>query len=212
MVREAGASVRTALFPFARLHPLPAPRPIGDRLPVVLVHGFLGHPDMLRPLARTLLSAGWPEVVRVGWPPLGVDLDALVRRIAGAARPHATVDLVGHSLGAFACRAWLKQGDGPRFVRRFVALAGPFGGTSLHRLVPGALGRALDPDGEVVRRLAEGPEPVPTTVIRARWDHQVLPHARGAIAGTRDVVVEGHGHNGLLWSAEAHAAVVEALL
>lgn len=68
-LREAIATVRTGLWPVARLRPLPkpTPRPTRGLAPVVLVHGFLGHPDCLRNLARHLLISGVPLVERVAY-------------------------------------------------------------------------------------------------------------------------------------------------
>ncbi|MCB9681440.1 MAG: hypothetical protein H6733_08200 [Alphaproteobacteria bacterium] len=214
-VREAGAIARGGLLVLTGGGPLPAPHPVEGAVPVVLVHGYLAAPALLRPLARRLLDAGVPAVAFVGYPSFGVRLPDIVARIADQARPlaaaHGAVDLVGHSLGAVACRAWIKDGDGARVVRRFVSLGGPHAGTSLHRFVPGALGEALDPRGPWVARLADGDEPVPTTVVRARYDHQVFPPQRARIDGVHEVVLAGHGHNGLLFAREAHDAVVRAL-
>lgn len=211
---EIAATARTGMFPFSRLRAMPKPRPRPDRIPVVLVHGYLGHPDMMRPLARTLLVRGWPQVERVAWSSFTHDLDEILTRIQAAVDRcgPGPVDLVGHSLGAVACRAWLKERGGAARARRFVSLAAPFGGTSWYRFVVGPLRQVLDPRGEVVQRLSTDPEPVPTTVIRARFDHQVFPAGRGLLDGcAREVVLEGIGHNGLLWSQAAHEAVVEAL-
>lgn len=49
--RESVATLRSALFPLARLHPMV---PAGTTFvrPVLLVHGFLGHPDMWRQIGR----------------------------------------------------------------------------------------------------------------------------------------------------------------
>ncbi|MEQ1505289.1 MAG: hypothetical protein ABMB14_23865, partial [Myxococcota bacterium] len=213
-------TVRSALWPIARwIHPLPAPpastRPELDR-PVVLVHGYLGHPDVFRPLQRRLYAAGFTRVVRVGYPSTRLGLDRIVHRIDAVARPLAEavgpVDLVGHSLGAVACRAWIKLFGGAPWVHRFVSLGGPHAGTSLFRLGPPVLRDVLDPAGPWVRRLNEGDEPVPTVVIRARYDHQVLPPVRAAVRGAQELVLDGHGHNGLLWSRTAHRAVIDALI
>lgn len=215
VARELVATVRTGLWPLSRLVPLPeaaagaAPRP-----PVVLVHGFLANAEMMRPLARRLLEHGWTRVERVAWSSARDDLEAIAARVGEIARAAAAdgpVDLVGHSLGGVAARLWLKQSDGARYVRRFVSLAAPHGGTSLYRLAPPRLRAALDPRGGSVARLAQGPEPVPTVVIRARWDHQVLPHTRATIPGVPEIVVDA-GHNGVLWSKDAHDAVMAALL
>jgi hypothetical protein len=92
-----------------------------------------------------------------------------------------------------------------------VAIGGPHAGTSWWRLTPPWLHDVLRPDGPWVRRLAQGAEPVPTTVIRARYDQQVFPPRRAQIPGLNEVVIDGLGHNGLLWDRRCHNAVSQAL-
>lgn len=213
-VNESIALARTAAWPLSRLRPLPreAARPGQPR--VVLVHGYLGRPDSLRNLSRSLLVAGLPTPVFATYPSATSSIEQIVASIAATVRPLAQdgpVDLVGHSLGSVACRAWLKHGDGARYVRRFVAIGGPHAGTAWWRFTPPWLHATLRPGGPWPQRLNRGPEPVPTTVVRARYDRQVLPPERASIPGAVEVVVEDVGHNGLLWSRAAHDAVVAAL-
>lgn len=213
--RESVATLRSALFPLARLHPMNAPGSEHDR-PILLVHGFLGHPDMWRPLQRRLHEAGWARVHSLRYPSTQLRLAEIAQRIDAEARrlyeQHGPIDVVGHSLGAVSSRAWIREFGGASLVRRFVSLGGPHAGTTLHRLVPDTLAPVLDPDGYWVERLGEdGPEPVDTIVIRARYDQQVFPPERAALPGVREVVLQGHGHNSLLWSRSAHQAVVDAL-
>ncbi|MFT4622009.1 MAG: triacylglycerol lipase [Myxococcota bacterium] len=214
VVREGVSTLRSAMWPLARLIPLPEPG-TALRPPVVMVHGYLGHAEMFRPLVRRLRKAGFPHTAAVGYPSTRVEPEDLVRHIARVVEPLARggrVDLVGHSLGAVGCRAYLKLFGGDRYVRRFVSLGGPHAGTSMYRFTPPRLRPLLDPEGPWVRRLAEGDEPVPTVVIRSRYDHQVLPPRRAAISGAHEVLLSRIGHNGLLWSRRAHEAVVAALL
>jgi triacylglycerol lipase len=181
---------------------------------VVLTHGYLGHKNLLRPLAQRLLDEGFPSVQIVGYPSTRLGIRAIANRIAaaveqtGAGQP---VNLIGHSLGALACRYYLKRLGGAERVRRFVSLGGPHAGTNWYWACPPKLQAVLEPDGEFLRELADGPEPTDTTVIRARYDHQVFPPARATLDGAHEVLIEGHGHNGLLWAPEAHDAVVHAL-
>ncbi len=201
VARELAATVRTAAYPIENLFPIPAANPISGRRPVVLVHGFLAHADVMKPLSRHLLEKGWPTVARVSYPSFGVSFDEIVQRIEAAVLAHSSdgpIDLVGHSLGGVACRAYLKAFGGEKYVRRFVALGTPFGGTSLFRLAPPPFRTVLDPRGPWVTRLSEGPERVPTTVIRARYDQSVLPPRRATFPGAREIVMDGFGHNGLL--------------
>lgn len=213
VAREVEATARTALYPFNRYFSLPDAAPEAGRVPVVMVHGLWGHPGMLQPLARYLLDNGWPRVERVGYPSIGIDFREIVDRLdAVVQRVGEPVDLVGHSLGATACRAYLKLHGGA--ARRFVALAPPFGGTSLYRLVPGRLRDPLHPRGDVVLQLRDGPETVPTTIVRARYDAQILPAHRSRLVDDPDVEeidLDGLGHNGLLCSRRAHATVATIL-
>ncbi|MEQ1566845.1 MAG: alpha/beta fold hydrolase [Myxococcota bacterium] len=182
---------------------------------MVLVHGLFAHPGVFATLERRLAAAGIDRIETVAYPWLDITLDRIAARIDAVARPLAEVrgpiDLVGHSLGAVACRAWIKRFGGAPFVRRFVSLAGPHGGTSLYPLAPPGLRDALDPRGSWVRMLAADPEPVPTTVIRSRYDHQVLPPVRAALSGATEIVLTTYGHNGLLFSAAAHDALLGVL-
>lgn len=214
VLREAVATARSAAWPLARLHRLPSPGE-GEHPPVLLVHGYLGHPDMFRPLVRRLYAEGWSQVGRFHYPSTRYRLPQIVETIDREARrlydAHGPIDVVAHSLGAVSTRAWLKEFGGADKVRRFISLGGPHAGTSFFRLAPPSLWDVLDPDGYWVRRLSEGGEPVPTIVIRARYDQQVFPPERAALPNTQEVVLQGHGHNSLLWSRSAHDAVIRAL-
>ncbi len=213
VARELLATIRAGAASAGRLRPLPA---CADHQgpPVVLVHGYLGNPDLLRGLHRSLLLAGRGRVFRPGYPSLALPVEGIAARIERAVMDAAgpdKVDLVGHSLGAVACRAWIKAFGGHRYVRRFVSLGGPHGGTRLYRFTPPHLWPVLDPDGPWVQRLNRDPEPVPTWHVRARYDHQVLPPREVVLDGATEVVLDHVGHNGLLWSRAAHDAVVRAL-
>lgn len=212
---ETVATVRCALWPAALVRPLP-PEPVGrpDQPAIVLVHGFLGHPAMWRQLIRRLYRAGLGNVHTVRYPSTQFTLDQIARRIHDVVEPlaaHGRVDVVGHSLGAVATRAWLKAFGGAEHVRRFVSLGGPHAGTALWGFTPTALWDVMSPDGPWVQRLSRGPEPVPTTVIRSRYDHHVVPPLRASLPDVDEVVLTGHGHNGLLWSRAAADAVIAAL-
>jgi triacylglycerol lipase len=181
----------------------------------VAIHGLYAFADMMRPLSRRLLAEGWPRVDRLGYSSFRNDLESIVALLSAAVRPLAAdgpVDLVGHSLGAVVARAWTKLYGGDRYVRRLVSLAGPHQGTEIWHLAPPRLRPALDPEGPWVARLADGPEAVPTIIIRSRYDREVLPPDRARIPGVQEVVVDTSGHNGLLWSRRAHDEVVRYLL
>lgn len=215
-LREVGAILRSGWMAVAPPRPLPPASPLGGRPPAVLVHGYFGNALQLRPLADVLMRHGTPEVAFVHYPSVSIPIEGILDAIADVvlplAREHGPVDLIGHSLGALSSRLWIKRYGGARHVRRFVSLGGPHHGTAWYRVVPSPVRQAFDPGSHWIRDLNDGEEPVPTTVVRARWDHQVFPPERAAIPGAHEeVVVHAWGHNALLWSPEAHRAVLDAL-
>ena len=180
----------------------------------MLVHGFLGHHEMWRPLTRRLYAAGLGPVHAIRYPSTRFAIDEIARRIHRVVLPLAAegrIDLVAHSLGAVASRAWLKRFGGAPYIRRFVSLGGPHAGTEFYRLAPRVLWPVFDPRGYWPKLLAEGPEPVPTVVIRSRYDQHVVPPAHAALPGIEEIVLTGGGHNYLLTSREAMDAVVSVL-
>lgn len=209
---EAIATVRLGCWPLGWLRPLPEPPETGR--PIVLVHGFMGHPEMWRTLTRRLYEANLGPVYTVGYPSMRFAVDEIARRIHRTVIPltgHGPVDVVGHSVGAVATRAWIKRFGGAPYVRRFVALGGPHAGTAFYRFAPPVLWPILDPDGHWPRLLAQGPEPVETVVIRSRYDQHVVPPMRASLPGVEEIVLTGRGHNGLLWAKPVHEAVIEVL-
>ena len=208
---EFVATLRLGMWPVSWLRPLPTPP---AARPIVLVHGFLGHPEMWRTMTRRLYAEGLGPAFTVGYPSTRFALDEIAQRIHRIVVPLAAggrVDIVGHSLGAVATRAWIKRFGGAQHVRRFVALGGPHAGTGFYRLAPPVLWPVLDPEGHWPQLLAQGPEPVDTIVIRSAYDQHVVPPVRAALPGVEEIVLTSAGHNGLLWSREACSAVVEVL-
>lgn len=183
----------------------------GEGVPVVMVHGWMGHPNTLRPLADVLLHAGARKVHLARYGSITSDVPKAAEALDALLDGLGQVDLIGFSLGALISRWSLKRGRGARSVRRFVALAGPLGGTSMHPWAPSAMGRALDPHGKIVRALAEGPEPVPTTCIVFADDPQIRPHTRALLDGADNHALAGWGHNALIRDPRVAKLVVDAL-
>lgn len=211
---EAAQVVWHSVTPLGDHAGMPPERGVPGRVPVVLVHGALAHPEMWRPLTQRLRAEGWPRVERVAYPTLRSSPEEIGARIAAVVEPLARtepVDLVGHSLGAVASRAWIKRMGGAAHVRRFVSLGGPHFGSPFANIAPPRLRDMIDPDGDFLARLNEDPEPVPTTVIRAAWDEHILPPTKGTIAGIDEIVIERCGHNGLLFRQEVLDLVIETL-
>lgn len=212
LVNEAASTVRCALYPLEKIRKLP--KPSDQKLPkTLLVHGFMGSSHMFYPMARHLLERGIPEVRFAQYPSTSFTLDQIMDHL------EETVDesrdepwnFVGHSLGAVAIRAWLKQRKSAPPLRHFIALGAPFHGTAWHSLTPPNVRAVFDPSGPWVSLLNEGPEPSELQIIRARHDQNVRPSSSASIDGVKETVLDHVGHNGLINHPSAIRAVWDAL-
>jgi pimeloyl-ACP methyl ester carboxylesterase len=183
------------------LRPDPAAAPT-DRVPVILVHGFLANRGYFRPLVRRLEALGIGPVFAPTFPVWRVpiaDFEAELHRqveriVVGTRQPR--VVLVAHSMGGLACRAYLARRGAGR-VARLVTLATPHRGTQLARLGLGANAREMEPGSAflVALEAAEaGSPPVPTLSIYSPHDNIVVPQATSRLPGARNVALPGLGH------------------
>ncbi|MEU0145458.1 alpha/beta fold hydrolase [Streptomyces sp. NPDC006288] len=113
------------------------PTAIGERPPVVLLHGFIDNRSVFVLLRRSLARNGWRRLESLNYSPLTCDiraaaelLDRHVEEIC-ARTGHERVDVVGHSLGGLIARYYVQRLGGDRRVRTLVTLGTPHGGTAV---------------------------------------------------------------------------------
>ncbi len=173
--------------------------------PVILVPGYGGSVDSLRPLADAVRSTGRTAIVmslvgdgrgdlRVQATRLGEVADQ-ARRRTGA----PSVDVIGFSAGGVVARLWVKDDRGDSVARRVLTIGSPHHGTSQAALGAGLAGscpeacQQLDPDSDLLRRLNAGDEtpdgPLWATV-RTTADRVVTPVDSAALDGALNVVVQ----------------------
>lgn len=205
---------------FARLATL-LPLDLGDVLPggvrdgddvVVLVHGALATAGAWRPLRERLASAGVHSASFTYGPSAGVaaiseGIARLLRRLPEKAR----VFLVGHSLGGLAVRWFVQVAGGDRRIVETVTVATPFGGARGASLLPGQAGRDMSRGSPVLDQLAvsAASSAVPHLSIFGGTDTAVSPDTVFPV-GDR-VVIEGAGHNALLFHDDVAASILARL-
>jgi triacylglycerol lipase len=203
------ARVRADLLPVL-------PRAIAGDDVVVLVHGFLATAGIFRPLrARLERDAGARVASFSHAPGLGVkriaqQLSALVDRIPYGTRIH----LVGHSLGGIVIRWYVQEMGGHERVAQTIAIATPFGGAKVAERFKVLVGNDLHATSDVLTRLREGgasARHVPHLSVAGTED-RVSPPERASLAANELVVLEGRGHNQLLFDGEAIDLVVDRVI
>jgi triacylglycerol lipase len=207
---EAAATLREVGLMGRDLWPVVPRARAGDDV-VVLVHGFFASAGVFRPMRARLERDADARVGSFshapGWG---------VRRIAGQLAelvdriPHGTrIHLVGHSIGGLVVRWYVQEMGGHARVAQTISLATPFGGTPLARLrllVGNDLHAASDVRGRLKERAHE--HGVPHVSIIAARDRVVFPPSSAAFHHGEVVLLDGRGHNTLLFDAEAIDLVV----
>ncbi len=152
-------------------------------LPVLLVHGIWDTGAKLGPIARALSAAGAPatDAITLSRTDGSAPLLELGREVAAAAEALGPrVDLVGFSMGALVCRAYVQRLGGRERVRRFVSIAGPHAGTIWARSAgPRARGvRDMRPGSPLLRDLAGDADPWGEVEVHTLWtpfDLMIVP-------------------------------------
>ncbi|MBZ4323117.1 alpha/beta fold hydrolase [Streptomyces sp. SCA2-4] len=179
----------------------------GDRVPVLLLHGFVDNRSVFVLLRRSLLRHGWRQVAALNHSLLTRDLRTAAAAVGryveefrartGAAR----IDVVGHSLGGLVARYYVQRLGGDAAVRRLVTLGTPHAGTrvappmSVHPLV-----RQMRPGSDVLTELA-APAPGCRTRFVGFWsdlDQVMVPVETARLDHpdlmVRNIRVSGVGH------------------
>jgi triacylglycerol lipase len=173
--------------------------------PVLLVPGYGGNLDSLKPLAVALRSSGRSAVIVE---PIGDgtgDLQEQAQHLAAMAERvrddagAASVDVVGYSAGGVVARLWVRDAGGAGVARRVLTLGSPHHGTSQAALgaeFAGGCSEACEqlvPDSDLLRRLNAGDEtPAGPLWVTARStsDQVVTPIDSAALSGALNVVIQ----------------------
>jgi len=180
---------------------------------VVLLHGLFATAGVLRPIRHAVeqqtgaYTASFSYAPGPGVAAVADSLGELVDRLPSGVFIH----LVGHSMGGVAARWFVQElGGDPRIVQS-ISLASPFRGTRRAMLVPAAAGRDIVPESAVLSRLAERDAcGVPHLSVVAGADLLVTEEA--VLHHGERVVIDGCGHNGLLYHPSVAELVVGRVL
>ena len=182
----------------------------GDRAPVVLLAGVLEPWTLLLPAAERLNRDGHPVhvVPELAYNLATLDAAAELAMKAVRAKDLTGVILVAHSKGGLVGKRMLALDVDGR-LRGLIAIATPFGGSSMARLVPSRTIRALGPEDPAIQALATRSDlnPLITSVYPSFDPH--IPEGSQLDCAV-NVEVAAIGHFRVLKDAEALDAVAAA--
>jgi pimeloyl-ACP methyl ester carboxylesterase len=195
-----------------------------DRLPVLLLHGFIDNRSVFVLLRRSLRQHGWDQVEALNYSPLSFDIRAAAALLGKHIEEvcertgHAKVDVVGHSLGGLIARYYVQRLGGDVRIRTLVTLGTPHSGTRAVALLSAhPILRQMLPDSDVIEELTQ-PAPGCTTQFVSFWsdlDQLMAPLETAQIHHpdliTHNVQVSGIGHLALPVHGAVAAGIRQAL-
>ena len=183
---------------------------------VVLVHGFFASAGVFRPMRARLEKEADAVVASFSHPP-GFGVKRIAQQLADLVDriPHGTrIHLVGHSLGGVVARWYVQEMGGHDRVAQTISLASPFSGTRIARPFRVLVGNDLHEESELLERIrARAHEhDVPHTSFIAAQDRVVTPTLSAKFDQGDAIVLDGRGHNTLLFDTEVIDQVVKRVV
>lgn len=215
---EVAASLRTFWFAIPVHGKRALRRQCGDRVPVVLVHGYFCNRAVWRPFARWLAARGHPFDAVDLEPPFA-SIDRYVPLIAAsvdrmrATGTDARVVLVGHSMGGLAIRAYLRA-HGDRGIAGVVTVGTPHRGTRIAALGLSESSRQMRRDSDWLAALAASEsrvDPNRWTVVLSEHDNIVYPQSSQSVEGARVERQSGVGHLAMIYRPAVWIRIGQAI-
>ncbi|MGE4070273.1 MAG: esterase/lipase family protein [Lysobacterales bacterium] len=192
-------------------------QPADQRLPLLLVHGFLCNGAVWNPLAADLRAAG-RSFASVSLEPSYRDFQQQLRDLDAAvsmwlaATGVSRLILIGHSMGGLLARAYADRD--PQRCAAVICVAAPHHGTYLGDWFHGLEGGPPSPrcrwlqeyNARSQERIA-----VPALNLWSADDSIVLPAASAQLAATPEQALHGHGHMALVAAPAARALLMRTL-
>lgn len=164
---------------------------------VVAVHGILATGGVMRPLRERLEREGVATAAMTYVP--GPSIHAVAESLAEwLGDVEGRLHLVGHSLGGVVARYFALRFGAGRVVQT-ISLASPFAGVKVGAMAGGIpLARDLDEQSELLRTLRLD-RSIPHLSVISTDDHMIPAPLSHALPGGEVVVLDGTGHNALLY-------------
>lgn len=191
---------------------------VADTL-VILLHGVYCNWGIWQPLIEYLRAAR--ANVRIAAPnltPIRGDLQLQAQRFAQwldavATPPPGRVVIVGHSMGGLVARLCIANALMQTRVDELICIGVPHRGSQLARIVPGDVGRDLQPGSNVLEALGTVAAQSKAAVLNiySRHDNFVIPADSARLDSATNHVLCGVGHMSLVYSAAVWKLVLSKL-
>lgn len=187
---------------------------VPDKSPVILIPGIGGRWNFLKKLGDKISLAGHPVYIV---PDLGHNFKSIPR---SAEIVRKVIDdnnlkdmiIVAHSKGGLIGKYILVYLNSDKRVKQLVALATPFSGSHLARIVPHKSFHELLPDSEVIQDLSKHME-VNNKIISVYpiYDNSIWHKNGPKLDGAKNIEVKVAGHHKIIFDKKSLDLVLDLL-
>lgn len=176
---------------------------VSDKCPIILIPGIYEKWHFLKAIADPLSHKGHPIYVleHLGYNTKAIHHSAeLVRKLIDSEKLQNVV-IIAHSKGGLIAKHLLVFNNPDGKVKKLVAIATPFGGSHIVKLIPHKPVKELHPQSEVVRTLQERKDVNNKIVsIFGMFDNHVWPGSSCFLDGAKNIKVDVYGHHKILFN------------
>lgn len=184
------------------------------KTPVILLAGLTLKWLFLRNIGNRISKAGHPVYIvpNLGRNLFSIDWSAkLVRELIDEQNLHNVV-VVGHSKGGLIGKQLLAHHNKDGRVKAVVAIATPFSGTQLGRLIPHEAFHEMHPNSESIKNLSSQKR-VNKYIhsIFPEYDNHIMHESGSYLEGATNVVMPIRGHHKVVFDKAVEGKVMDIL-
>ena len=190
----------------------------GTSRPMLLVHGYVNHPNVWWLQKRWLKSMGLGPiyVINLGHPFKSIRSYAEKVKVKAEEIAKETgredLTLIGHSMGGLVSSWYATKLAKKGTVRDLITIASPLEGTPMARIGIGANAREMSPNSEFIKELRVSireNQSIHFHHIATRRDQLVIPGTSALIENHNQYLFDDLGHASLLYSKRTAEQIAE---
>ncbi len=178
---------------------------VHGKKPIILIPGYLEKWNFLRTIANPLSHAGHPIYVvkNLGYNSKEIHFSSkLVFELINEFNLKDVV-IISHSKGGLIGKYMLSFNNDDGVIEKLIAVATPWAGSNIVKLVPHKSAKELHPKSEIIEKLKQQDKINHKIVsIYGVYDNHVWPTKSCHLDGAKNIEVNTHGHHTILFDKE----------
>jgi hypothetical protein len=187
---------------------------IDSKYPIILIPGINTKWQFLKMIADELSLLGHPIYImnKLGYNRMSVAKSTKLLRELIDEENLSNVIVLAHSKGGLIAKEALLQFNTDKRIIKVVAVATPFLGSNITKLVPDKAAKELAPDSDMILDQNKRNEVNHQIIsIYGFYDNHVWPTENSHLAGAENLQVAVDGHHKLLWHPDVRRLVIEKI-